>query len=387
MNFLHFSKDEFLARQRETCRRLELANLDGLLLFRQESMFYLTGYDTSGYTMFQAGYIGANGKTALLTRTADRLQSRMTSIFEDIRIWIDGEDAMPGHDLKQLLADYGCENKRIGVEYHAYGLTGQRAKMIDDALQGFCTLVDASDIVREQRLVKSPAELEYVRQAGHLSDAIFDVSVKKTRPGVEVKSIYGAMMNTLMLGGGDPTASRWPMGAGQAALFGRYHTGNEVIGDNDQVVFEPAASYRHYHSCAMYNILTGSVPSVQADMNHACAEAIDACQKALRPGTSVGELFEVHTQSLTHAGFGDAALAACGYTLGATYPPTWMDWPMIWKDNPAVLEAGMVIFLHMILFDKPSGLSMCIGETAIVTDGECERINHTPRTPILATID
>ena len=49
------------------------AQLDGLILFRQESMFYLTGYDTSGYSMFQAMYLGKDDGLTLLTRTADRI--------------------------------------------------------------------------------------------------------------------------------------------------------------------------------------------------------------------------------------------------------------------------------------------------------------------------
>ena len=377
---LQFSEEELQRRQSETVRRLAEQGLDGLVLFRQESMYYLTGYDTSGYSMFQAGYVGADGRTALLTRTADRLQSSMTSNFQDIRIWYDGDDANPGQDLKDMLSDYNCQGKRLGVEYHAYGLTGQRAKMVDAALEGFATLVDASDLVREQRLVKSEAELAYVRRAGELCDDIFAVSRERVRPGTRVKSVYGAMMNTLMDGGGDPSASRWPMGAGEYALFGRYHTGDEVIAESDQVVFEPAASYRHYHACMMYNIITGEPHSQHVAMNRACAEALDACQASLRPGKTVGEVFKIHSDTLARCGFGDAALAACGYTVGATYPPTWMDWPMFWEDNPQVIEAGMVFFLHMILFDKTSGRSMCMGETAIVQDaGAAERVNHIPR--------
>ena len=83
---LHFSTDEFAARQARTCEALEAARLDGIVLFRQESMYYLTGYDTSGYTMFQGMFVGADGRIALLTRSADRLQSRMTSTLDDIRI-------------------------------------------------------------------------------------------------------------------------------------------------------------------------------------------------------------------------------------------------------------------------------------------------------------
>lgn len=381
--YLNFTEAEYQSRQRQTSKRLADEGLDGLILFRQESMYYLTGYDTSGYSMFQAGYIGADGQTALLTRTADRLQSRMTSIFDEIRIWLDGEQADPARDLKNLLADYGCRGKRLGVEYHAYGLTGQRAKMVDAGLNGFCDLVDASDLVRLQRLVKSTAELDYIRQAGELCDRIRDVSIEKTRPGVGVKSVYGAMMQTILEGGGDPSASRWPMGSGDAALFARYHTGNEVVQDEDLVIFEPAASIRHYHACTMYNISVGQPDPGLIHMNRAAGIALDACQSALKAGNTVGNVYEVHRSALVECGLGDAALAACGYTVGATYPPTWMDWPMFWENNPQIIEPGMVFFLHMILLDKRSDKSMCIGETAIVTESACERVNHIPREVIV----
>ena len=81
---LHFSKEEFLHRQGKIKARLESEGLDGIIIFRQESMYYLTGYDTSGYTMFQAMYMDADGRIFLMTRSADRIQSRMTSIIEDI---------------------------------------------------------------------------------------------------------------------------------------------------------------------------------------------------------------------------------------------------------------------------------------------------------------
>ena len=81
--------------------------------------------------------------------------------MEDIRIWHDREDASPGDDLRAMLEDHGCRGKRLGAE--AYGLTGRRAKMVDAALGGFCELVDASDLVRRLRLVKSEEELAYSR--------------------------------------------------------------------------------------------------------------------------------------------------------------------------------------------------------------------------------
>ena len=379
---LHFPRDEFDLRINRTRQAMADAELDGLVLFRQESMFYLTGYDTSGYSMFQAMYLGLDKGPTLLTRSADRIQSRNTSIVEDIQIWIDQEDASPAIDLRRILKTHGCTNQRIGIEYHAYGLTGQRALMVNEALEGLCRLVDASDLVRLIRLVKSDLELEYVRKSGAICDAILQTSISHTRPGNTVKSVYGAMMNTLLCEGGDPTASRWPMGAGEAAVFCRYHTGDEIIAPQDQVVFEPAAAYRHYHTCMMYNILTGNVDPRHQAMNDACADALDACQRLLTVGNTVGDLYAAHEETMHTHGFSHAALSACGYSVGISYPPSWMDWPMIWKDNPQTLEAGMVFFLHMILLDDRTGLSMCIGETAIVTETVCEPVNRIPRTII-----
>src|SRR5215211_5447903 len=70
--------------------------LEGLLMFRQESMYYLTGYETFGYVFFQCLYIGADGETiTLLTRTPDVRQAEHTSVVEDIRVWYDAEAADP----------------------------------------------------------------------------------------------------------------------------------------------------------------------------------------------------------------------------------------------------------------------------------------------------
>ena len=376
---LHFTHEEFAARQARVQAKIAEAGLHGLLIFRQESMYYLTGYDTSGYTMFQGMYMGSDGRIALLTRTADRLQSRLTSVIQDIRIWTDRNDASPGDDLRDMIADYGCRGQRIGVEYHAYGLTAQRGKMVDAAMEGFCTLEDASDLVRLVRLVKSPAELDFVRRAGALCDKAWEIANSATVPGVFLGDVYGRMMHAIMAGDGDPSASRWPMGAGpEGAMMVRYHTGKEVVGPQDQVTHEFAGAFRHYHACAMSVVVTGKASSQQLSMFSACRDALDGCRAALRPGTTVGEVFDAHRDVVSRAGFGDAALAACGYSLGISYPPTWMDWPMLWTGNPHVIETGMVFFIHIILLDDRTGLSMSLGDTAIVTETGCEGVTHAP---------
>jgi Xaa-Pro dipeptidase len=131
-------------------------------------------------------------------------------------------------------------------------------------------------------------------------------------------------------------------------------------------------------------ILTGEPDPRHRHMFEACAEALDACEQTLRPGNTVGQVFEAHAKVLSKAGYAGHYLNACGYTMGATYPPTWMDWPMIYAGEPQVLAPNMVFFLHMILLNSDSGLSMSLGETAVVTGTGCEPISRAPRHLLVA---
>src|SRR5581483_5338876 len=92
---LHFSRGEFAERKRKLLAAMAEQKLDGLLMFQQESMYWLTGYDTFGFCFFQCLVLMADGRLALLTRSADLRQAQHTSIVEDIRIWTDGKGATP----------------------------------------------------------------------------------------------------------------------------------------------------------------------------------------------------------------------------------------------------------------------------------------------------
>src|SRR3712207_348991 len=160
---IHFPAEELATRREAAAAELARRGLDGLLMFRQESMYYLTGYDTFGYVFFQCLYMGADGETlTLLTRIPDVRQAEHTSVISDVRVWYDAEDAEPAADLKEILEEHGCGGKRLGIETDAYGLTGYNLKRVEAALSGFCELVEASDLVTRLRAVKSPADRKSV---------------------------------------------------------------------------------------------------------------------------------------------------------------------------------------------------------------------------------
>src|ERR1700752_3697343 len=112
---LHFTREELADRRKRTVELMQRRGLDGLLMFRQESMFYLTGYDTFGYVFFQCLYLGADGRLMLLTRAPDLLQAKHPSVIGDIRIWADGPDAEPTVELREILRGFRCAGKKLGV--------------------------------------------------------------------------------------------------------------------------------------------------------------------------------------------------------------------------------------------------------------------------------
>ena len=115
---LHFHRDEYAARVARATGALAEHGLDAMLLFAPESNYWLTGYDTFGFAMFQCMVLGADGNIDLLTRAPDLRQARFTSTLSDdrIHIWVDREGTNPGDALRGLLASRGLLGKRFGVE-------------------------------------------------------------------------------------------------------------------------------------------------------------------------------------------------------------------------------------------------------------------------------
>jgi len=132
---LHFSKEEFASRKSKVLKSMIEQNIDALLMFRQESMYWLTGYDTFGYVFFQTLILDQKGNILLLTRAPDLRQAQNTSNIKDIRIWVDKDGSNPNDDLKQILNELNLKGKKLGIEYEAYGLTGR--KIIVDTYGGY----------------------------------------------------------------------------------------------------------------------------------------------------------------------------------------------------------------------------------------------------------
>jgi Xaa-Pro dipeptidase len=375
---LHFDRSEFEARVAKARSALKRENLAAVLLFAQESLYYLTGFDTSGFVFFQCAVLTADeAPITLLTRRPDLEQARRTSTIEDIRLWYDREGADPSIELKAILEEKGLAGARVGIEMRTFGLTADKYEQVRRRLDGWCQIIDASHVVRDLRVVKSPAELAYVRKAAELADHSLEAMLGAAKPGAFEGEIAAAGAVPILAGGGDPPPSGPVLGSGDRALLVRSATGFRHLDAVDQLTMEFAASYRHYCACLMRTVAIGRANDAQRKMFEVTRDALQAMTEAARAGRPLGEIDDAHRRVYDRGGYAASRMAACGYSLGALYRPTWMDVPpMLYSGNPMPAVPGMTLFLHAILIDAPKNLAMSLGHTIVITEGAAEVLSN-----------
>jgi Xaa-Pro dipeptidase len=355
---LHFETEEYANRLQRLTARMREDKIDAMLLFAQESMYWLTGYDTFGYCFFQTLVVKADGEMVLLTRSADLRQARHTSTIANIEVWVDRVNADPTMDL------LGC---RLGVEYDTHGLTGKNARLLDNQLQSFGQIVDASLIVSRLRLVKSPAEITHVEKAASLADDALDAALPLIGPGGDEAAILAAMQGAVFAGGGDYPANEFIIGSGADALLCRYKAGRRKLDSEDQLTLEWAGVSAHYHAAMMRTVVIGEPTNRHRELYSACRETIQAIEMVLRPGNTFGTVFDTHARIMEDHGLTRHRLNACGYSLGARFSPSWMEHQMFHAGNPQEIEPDMSLFVHMIIMDSDTGTAMTLGQTYLTT--------------------
>lgn len=375
---LHFTHDEFAARVDRLTSAMADKGLDAMLLFSQESMFWLTGYDTFGYCFFQSLIVKRSGEMALLTRSADLRQARHTSTLDEIMVWKDGSAAKPVNDLKNLLTDMDLLGTRIGVEYDTSGLNAHYGRMLDEMLTTFAQPQDQSNLIPLMRTIKSEAELKHVRKAAKLSDDALEACLTIAKGGADEGAILAAMQGAVFEGGGDYAGNEFIIGSGDDALLCRYKSGKRKLSKNDQLTLEWSGAFAHYHAPMMATLVVGKERPEHVPYFEAALAALTAVEDAMIAGNTFGDVFDAHARAMDAHNLSRHRLNACGYSVGASFSPCWMDMPMFYQGNEHVIEPNMTLFAHMIIMDSDTETAMTLGQTYITGEKKPKGLSRHP---------
>src|SRR5215831_4388933 len=377
---LSFDLGEYAARLRRARAAMRDAGLDALLVFHQEHMFYLAAYDQIGYWVYQVLIVpAADLPMTAVVRKVDELLVRDGGIVEDVRVWLDDATRDPAQQTADILAERGLlRGKRLGIERKSHALLPYYYDLLRDALAG-AELVDASDLITELRLVKSPAEIACMRRAGEIMDAGVRAAWEALRPGIRECDVHAALVHAMYTAGGEHPSVAPPMGAGPRTLTQTHGAATtREVQAGDPFLLEVGGCYRRYHAVNMRTASLGRPSPRMQSMHDAIREATDAGLALIKPGVPTADVARRVHETMAPHGYSRRGQHV-GYGIGLGYPPTWIDNLRIKETDTHVLQPGMTFLFHSGLVAPDSSVYVALGDPVLVTDTGVERLTSLDR--------
>jgi Xaa-Pro dipeptidase len=376
---LPFDADEYRSRLIRLRALMAREDLDAVLLFSQESLYYYFGYDQIGYWVYQTVVLIGNDEPITICRAADAHLVRESGLLQDVRVWLD-----EGQDPIEMTMDAlrgPSTIRKLGVERNTHALLSAYYARLVDALPGGLEILDVSEPIMDLRLVKAPAEVDFCREAGKALSAAMDEAVSVIKVGARETDIEAAVMAALFASGAESPAIAPPIASGRRTL-GQTHARatRKPLMHGDVVVVEIGASVNRYHVVGATTRIVGGPGDAEQQRFHAgLAAALDAGRELIGPGQPTAAIATAVQQELKRAGI-DRAGRHVGYGTGIGFPSTWLDSLRLKTTDARLLLPGMVFFFFVGAVDANSQYAMYLGQPLLVTPRGYEVLARVPWT-------
>lgn len=367
--------------------------LDALLVCSPENIYYLIGLNHQGYFAFTMLVVPREGEPSLLTRRMEAYTiSRQAPEIDHIGY---GDDEDAGSAAVGALKRLGIASGRVGVDRSSMFLPAGVWEDMDEGLAGV-EWVDTSrspstttrfraGLVDEVRLVKSPAELEYIRQAAAIGDRAVSAGIDAAGVGVNEKEIAAVVYREMILGGGEYPGFV-PLIRSSEALMEEHSTWRDrYLLPGDRLFMELSGARARYHAPLTRMGYVGVVEPRAAKAQTLALEAFEAVVEALRPGTTTGAVYEAWQTVVDHGlGHDELVRHHCGYSVGIGFPPSWVGSSTVLgirRNGLVEVREGMVFHVLSWIADDALG-DHFVSDTVIVGEHENEVVTTTPH-PLL----
>jgi len=374
---LPFSRDEYGRRLESVRRNMQAAGLDVMLTTVPENIVYLTGYHTLGYFTYQILILSLDQPPILLTRAINIEKARLDSCLELIEGYTDTED--PDDATYRVLEKYRLLTRRIGNQDDAWFFSVARYRKLLRRL-GVESLPDCSGLIERVRRVKSPQEIEQIRQAGRYCIASLDAAIAAVAPGVSENEVSAAAHAAMYRAGGEFLGHEAQYVAGPAAGLAFECARRRTIRPDDVVYMEAGGTHNRYNCMLSRTVIVGKPDRKWIAMAEASREALNAAKAAIRPGATSHEVDRAAREAMNRAGFGRYFNHRTGYSIGIGLPPDWGEGRIMSlnENDPTVLEPGMCF--HIIPDLKvPQAGGVVFSEPVVVTRTGCEVLAPYPQ--------
>jgi Xaa-Pro dipeptidase len=379
MSKADFTSAEFAHRLARTRSALGARGLDWLIAIHPASIHWLTGSDAKSYQEFQCLLVGARSEPlVVLTRMGEVNEFLADSLSDEVQGFGGGESEDPIQAFAALARRHGLMGKRIGIEVPAHYLHPYHYLALRD-LFGDASLIEASDLIGGLKLVKSEAEISYIRRAAAIADRGIERFTAELGPGKSELELAGLIYETLLRNGSGIAASPVNLVSGPRSAFSHGAPTERVLQQGDFGSVEFGATARRYTATiGRQFVLSRPTPRMQ-ELYGTVRRACDAMITAIGDGVAARVPHEKARQVIREADLDAHRVHMSGYALGPGFPPSWAEQLIMIGDSAHVLRAGMVVTVEPPIFIGPEGLGARIIDCVLVTEKGAELLSHASR--------
>ena len=375
---LPFSIEEYAERVAKVRAGLHERDLDALLVYWPENVYYLTGYDTLGYFSYQVLVVPQEGEPFFVVRRIERQNVLDMTWLDQVDIYTDQQD--PAEVTIAALRRRGLAGKRLGVEQDGFFLSIRHFRMLVDAF-GTERLLDGSQLINRLRLVKSERELDYIRAAARAVAAGAEGAVKAMTVGATENDVAAAMYAAKIRVGSEYTGHASLIATGPRASRAFATWSGRTIRQGDPISLEPGACIRRYHAVIIRSLSMGEPrdPNIRrfAELS---LRGLEDGLGFIKAGVTVHDVDGITKAPARRAGYGDLMTSRSGYAVGIGYPPDWGEGRTLGvrEGDETLLEPNMTFhYMNNVWYEGV--MAVGFSETIRVTKSGCEILTSYPR--------
>lgn len=371
---LAFPRSTYVAHLSLIQADLRARNLAAVVLFDPESIYWLTGYRSIGYFTFQCAVVLPEGNPIMVSRQVNHAVALANDNIGEFIAIEDTDD--PIGILTGFLDARVSPARPIGLETASTYLSVRLYKQLEVALPG--RFVDWEGVIEQARTIKTPEQIEFMRQAARAAVAGLDAAVKAVRPGCTENDLAAAMLHGATKAGSEYT--RVPLvvtGQATGVCFTTWE--RREVKRGDVVFLEAAGNINRYHAMIARNCTVGPASADHKRLAQVVIDALNRAIDAIRPGVTSGAVDAACRSVFEQAGLARYFDHRTAYGIGIGFPPNWAEgrFLALKPNDPTPLQPGMTFHLVPSLFMPQYGIMT--SESVAVTDDGCEVLTQYPR--------
>jgi Xaa-Pro dipeptidase len=374
-----FTVAEFADRRTRVRQAITAAGLDWLVVIHPVSIHWLTGSDAKSYQEFQCLLISAApGPLCVLTREGEVNEFRDDAFVDEVRGWGGGNSDDPLDAFARLASDYSLRDHRVGLETCVYYLHPHHHAGIVKLL-GSALVAEPSQLISELKMVKSPQEIAYIREAAGFVDLAMGVFADSLAPGRTELELAGEVYRALLTAGSGLAASPINLVSGERSGFSHGAPTRRRLQRGDFGSIEYGATSHRYTATIGRQFSLGSPSARMVELYQVARDAADACAAEIRPGVPTVVAHRAACRVIQSAGLERGRVHTTGYGLAPGFPPTWGEPIHMMEGNPYSFRAGMVVTIEPPIFLGEERLGARLIDNVLITDNGIEWLTRFPR--------